>query len=275
MDDDTIDDTTDGTIELPAPTYWPMVLAFGLMLLAAGYLMHPLLGLAGLVTCLTAAVGWFREVFPVGHHEYVPVVPEGAVVPSRRSVGQLRVGIDRVHVPLEVYPYSIGLRAGVVGGAAMAVVGCLFGVISHRSIWYPINLLAAAAMPQLTHASIDTLRSFNPTALLFGTIIHGSLSLLIGVLYAVLLPIFNRWPMVVGGLVVPALMSSVTWALLRAENPLLNTLIEWRWFIASQVAFGVVAGFVVSRSQRIPTHQTLPMAVRAGLEGSGLPSGRK
>ena len=29
----------------------------------------------------------------------------------------------------------------------MAIVACLYGVIAHRSIWYPINLLAAAACP--------------------------------------------------------------------------------------------------------------------------------
>ena len=37
-------------------------------------------------------------------------------------------------------------------------------------------------------------------------------------------------------------------------------------FIATQVAFGLVAGFVVSRSTRIATFQHAPLAVRAGLE---------
>jgi hypothetical protein len=258
-------------IELPAPTYWPMVLACGLALIAAGYLMHWFLAIVGAVTALTAAVGWFREVLPVEHHEYVRVVPRGPIPPSPRRVEPLRAGIDRVHLPLEVYPYSIGLKAGIIGGAAMAVVGCLFGVISHGSIWYPINLLAAAAMPELSHASKATLLSFNPRALLFGTIIHGSLSILVGVLYAVLLPIVNRRPMLFGGFIVPLLMSGVTWALLRAENPLLNDRIEWPWFVASQIAFGLVAGYVVSRSSRIPTEQTLPLAVRVGIEATGMP----
>jgi hypothetical protein len=267
------DTSTDEVIALPAPTYWPMVLAFGLMLVAAGYVMHPLLAVVGAVTALVAAIGWFRQVLPVEQHELVRVVPARPVTPSRRAVGQLRAGIDRVRLPLEVYPYSIGLKAGLVGGAAMAVVGCLFGVISHGSIWYPINLLAAAAMPALSHAPEATLKAFTPTALLLGTIIHGSLSILIGVQYAVILPIFNRRPMLVGGMLVPALMSGVTWALLRAENPLLDDRIAWGWFIASQVAFGVVAGFVVSRSARIPTGQYLPLTVRAGIEGTGMPSG--
>jgi hypothetical protein len=261
----------DGVIELPAPTYWPMVLAFGLTLIAAGYLMHPFLAVVGAIVALTGAIGWFRQVLPVQHHEYVPIVPAGRATPSPRRIEPLRAGIDRVHLPLEVYPYSVGLKAGIVGGAAMAIVGCLFGLIAKGSIWYPINLLAAAAMPDLSHASLATLEAFNPTALLLGTIIHGSLSILIGVLYAVILPIFNRHPMLLGGIIVPMLMSGVTWALLSAENPVLNDRIEWRWFVASQIAFGVVAGFVVSRSTRIPTGQYVPLAVRAGIEGTGMP----
>jgi hypothetical protein len=66
------------------------------------------------------------------------------------------------------------------------------------------------------------------------------------------------------------MMSGITWALLRAVNPLLNQRIEWTWFIASQVAFGIVAGWVVSRSERIATAQALPLAVRAGVEATGL-----
>jgi hypothetical protein len=268
-------DTQPDVIELPAPTYWPMVLACGLTLIAAGYLMHPLLAIVGGVTALTAAVGWFREVLPAEHHEYVRVVPVGRAPPSPRHVEPLRAGIDRVRLPLENYPYSVGLKAGLVGGAAMALVGCLFGVVHSGSVWYPINLLAAAAMPEFSHASLATLKAMNPTALVIGTIIHGTLSILVGILYAVLLPIVNRRPVLLAGIIVPAMMSGVTWALLRAENPLLNDRIEWPWFVASQIAFGLVAGFVVSRTSRIPTGQIVPLVVRAGIEGTGMPpSGR-
>src|ERR1700683_4897719 len=206
MTDRSTTDTPPDVIELPAPTYWPMVLACGLTLIAAGYLMHPLLAIVGGVTALTAAVGWFRQVLPAERHEYVRVVPPARVPPSPRKVEALRAGIDRVRLPLEVYPYSVGLKAGIVGGVAMALVGCLFGVIHDGSVWYPINLLAAAAMPELAHASLATLKAMNPTALVVGTIIHGTLSILIGVLYAVLLPIFNRRPVLLAGIIVPAMM---------------------------------------------------------------------
>jgi hypothetical protein len=40
--------------------------------------------------------------------------------------------------------------------------------------------------------------------------------------------------------------------------------------VASQVAFGIVAGIVVSRQERIRTWQRLPLAYRSGMEASGL-----
>ena len=176
-----------------------------------------------------------------------------------------------MRLPLEVYPYSVGLKAGLAGGAAMAIVGCLFGVLTHGSIWYPINLMAAAGSATLTEASTAELARFSAGGLILASVAHLSLSVLVGVLYAALLPMFSRRPILTAGLIIPVLMSGITWALLRAVNPLLNQRIEWTWFIASQVAFGVVAGWVVSRSERIATAQTLPLAMRAGLEATGLP----
>jgi hypothetical protein len=49
-------------------------------------------------------------------------------------------------------------------------------------------------------------------------------------------------------------------------NPALATHISWPWFVASQIAFGAVAGFVVARSAQIPTTQHASFADRAGLE---------
>jgi len=55
-------------------------------------------------------------------------------------------------------------------------------------------------------------------------------------------------------------------ATLGIINPALNERIEWSWFTASQVAFGVVAGLVVARSARIATFQHAPFRERARLE---------
>jgi len=49
----------------------------------------------------------------------------------------------------------------------------------------------------------------------------------------------------------------------------LNQRIDWLWFVLSQVGFGIVAGIVVSRQERVRTWQYLPFAVRAGIEAAG------
>ena len=48
-----------GTIQLPAPTAWPMVLALGISLMLAGMLTHWAISLLGLIMALPAIVGWF------------------------------------------------------------------------------------------------------------------------------------------------------------------------------------------------------------------------
>jgi len=264
-------DQAENGIELPAPTAWPMVLAGGITLVGAGYLIHPMLAIIGVAAALVSCVGWFREVLPVEHVEVVPVAVR-AIAPSPSEVPALPVGVNahRMRLPLEVHPYSVGLKAGIAGAAAMAIVGCLFGLLVHGSIWYPVNLLAAAGSAMLTQASAAELARFNPRGLILASVAHLSLSILVGVLYAALLPVFSRRPHLTAWVVIPVLMSGITWSLLEAVNPLLNQRIEWIWFIASQVAFGVFAGWVVSRSEPIATAQTLPLAARAGLEASGL-----
>jgi hypothetical protein len=147
-------------------------------------------------------------------------------------------------------------------------VGCLFGLVSHGSIWYPINLLAAAGSATLTQAGSAELARFSPVGLILASAVHLSLSVLVGIVYAALLPIFSRRPILTAVVLLPVLMSGITWALLRAVNPLLDERIEWTWFIAAQVAFGAVAGWVVSRAEPIATAQSLPLAARAGLEVS-------
>jgi hypothetical protein len=60
------------------------------------------------------------------------------------------------------------------------------------------------------------------------------------------------------------------YSILDLLNPLLASHIDWFWFMASQVAFGVVAGLVVLRQERIPTSENLPFAVRAGIDAPGI-----
>ena len=264
-------------VNLPAPTAWPFVTAFGLALVAAGLVTQAVISVVGLILAVRGAVGWFRDVLPVEQHESVRVRPleqrARPIAPAPRAVQHLQPGVagHRVRIPAEIHPYSSGIKGGIAGGIAMAIVACLYGVIAHRSIWYPINLLAAAAVPSLANADLAQLTAFNSTGFIVALISHGVLSVLVGLLFAVLLPMLpSRRAAFWGSLISPLLWSGLIWATLRLINPALNARIDWFWFIASQIAFGMTTGYVVHHSKMVATMQTWPLAARAGLEAPGL-----
>lgn len=275
MKDDTSSQSTGvpATIELPAPTAWPVVLAFGLTLLFAGLLTSVSVSAVGGVLTLAGCIGWFREVLPYEHHETVPVVPEiGRIVTERPEVARIRVlpEISRARIPVEIYPVKAGIKGGLGGSVAMALVAMLYGLLTHGSIWYPINLLASVVFAEALRLPMGYLTSFHPVLLLVATLLHLVASVLVGLLYGVMLPMFPRRPILLGGLVAPALWSMLLYTTLGAINPLLERSINWKWFVASQIAFGVVAGLIVVRQARVRTHQFLPFAVRAGIEAPGI-----
>jgi hypothetical protein len=274
-------DEVPGNLALPAPTAWPFVTAFGLTLLAAGLVTQPVISAIGLVLALRGAVGWFRDVLPVEQHELVRLRPleqrARPVTPAPYAVAQLKPGVagHRVRIPAEIHPYSSGIKGGILGGIAMAIVACLYGLIAYRSIWYPINLLAAAALPALAKADLAQLRAFHATGFIVALISHGVFSVLVGLLFAVLLPMLpSRRAAFWGSLISPLLWSALIWATLRLINPALNARIDWLWFIASQVAFGMVTGYIVHHSELVETMQAWPLAARAGIEAPGVMSER-
>src|SRR5262245_29158988 len=129
-------DSTDELIEVPAPTAWPMITALGIALLAAALVPHLVFSFAGLVLALRGAGGWFREDLPHEHVEVVSLRPaiERAqpVKKSARTVAHLTAGQSshRVRIPAEIHPYSSGLKGGIVGGTAMAIVALAYGLIA-------------------------------------------------------------------------------------------------------------------------------------------------
>ena len=264
------------TIEMPAPTPWPLIAACGVALGFAGLVTNAIVSVVGVGLALTGAVGWWHDVLPHEKHERIPVRPPAErakpVQPAPQAVEHLKVGEagHRVRIPVEVHPYSAGIKGGIVGGIAMAIVALLYGLIAHGSLWYPINLLSAAAVPSLAQADLEQLKAFNLLGFGVGLIAHGAISIFVGLLYAVILPMFPRHPTLWGGFIAPLLWTGVLWSTLGIINPALNARIAWIWFIASQIAFGVTAGLVVARMERIETRQTWPLAVRAGLEATGV-----
>jgi hypothetical protein len=260
-------------IRVPAPTGWPLVASFGFTLVFAGLLTHVMVSSLGAVLLCAGLVGWFREVLPHEVHDSLTVEPE-EVAPVRpiSRVRHLEIGEagHRARLPLKIYPYSAGIRGGLVGGAAMAILAILYGVIGHRSIWYPVNLLAAAGSANISAMSYEQLLAFNGVGLVLATFIHVVSSALVGLLYGVALPMFPRRPILLGGILAPLFWSGILYAGLGIMNPALQARIDWGWFMASQFAFGLVAGFVVARHEPIGTMQYLPFAVRAGFEAPGL-----
>jgi hypothetical protein len=260
-------------VEAPAPTAAPMITAMGITMVFSGLLTSSVVSVVGVVLIIAGAVGWFNEVFPEQHEEMIPVEPgAAAVAPVKVAVAKLQVGEGghRAVLPLEIYPYSAGIKGGIAGGFVMAILAAVHGMIIHGSPWYTINILAATAMPSLAQASTAALGAFNLHAFVMAVIIHGIVSVLVGLLYGVMLPTVPRNPIFLGGVVAPLLWTGLLYASLKVINPLLDSRIEWGGFILCQIGFGVTAGLVVARSERIRTLQHLPFAARLGIEAAGV-----
>jgi hypothetical protein len=264
---------TPPTIEVPAPTAWPFILAFGATLLFAGLVTSMSVSVLGAAIALAGCVGWFRAVFPYQQEETVAVVPEDIrLTTDRRVVERIPVLPDqlRAWLPVHTYPVSAGVKGGIAGSVAMAVLACAYGVLKAGSIWYPINLLAAVVYRESLRLGPTQLHSFHADSFTIAFLLHGLVSILVGLLYGAMLPMFPRRPIVLGGLIAPVLWSGLLYTVLGLLNPLLATHIDWFWFVASQVAFGIVAGLVVMRQASIPTRENVSFALRAGIEAPGL-----
>ena len=67
----------DAHIHLPSPSYWPMVLALGLPIMAYGVIYNILLIVAGAAVVLLAMFGWGLEPHTAGAADYDPPPPDG------------------------------------------------------------------------------------------------------------------------------------------------------------------------------------------------------
>lgn len=263
---------TPRTIEVPAPTAWPFILAFGATLLFAGLVTSMSVSVLGAALALSGCVGWFRAVFPHTQEETVAVVPEDIrLTTDRQIVERIPVLADqlRAWLPVRTYPISAGVKGGLAGSIAMAVLACAYGVLKAGSVWYPINLLAAVVYRESLRLGPAQLYSFHADAFAIAFVLHGLVSIFVGLLYGAMLPMFPRRPIVLGGLIAPVLWSGLLYTILGLLNPLLASHIDWFWFVASQVAFGIVAGLVVVRQESIPTRENVSFVLRAGIEAPG------
>jgi hypothetical protein len=260
-----------GKIELPAPTAWPIVAAFGVALLFAGLVTTATVSILGAILTVTGWVGWFCDVLPHEKHESVPVSAEVIpIVTTRPEVARVDLITHEPHrarLPLEIYPISAGVKGGLAGSVVMAVLAVIYGIVAYHSIWYPINILAAGFFPAL--GTTEEISAFHLDAFIIASIVHLITSLLVGLLYGAMLPMFPRRPILLGGVIAPILWTGLLHSALQLLNPELSDRINWPWFVVTQMGFGIVAGIVVSKQERVRTWQHLPFAIRAGMETPG------
>jgi len=265
-------ETGHGAIHLPSPTAWPMVLALGITLVVTGMLTSVFISILGVVLILASSVGWFRQVLPVESHEMVPVLEaESSIASQRHVIERLPVSsTQRTLLPVETFRITTGLKGGVAGGIAMVVPATAYSLIKYHSLWYAMNLMAAGGFVSWAGQSDAFLAQFHIQGLLAALAIHATASLLVGLLYGAALPMFPKWPILTAGFLAPLIWTGLLYSALGIISPILNQRIDWYWFIPSQIAFGLVAGFVVNLQARVRTSQfqALPFAVRAGLHGA-------
>jgi len=258
---------------MPAPTAWPFAMAVGSALVLFGLLTNATVSVLGAILAVFGAVGWFREVLPHEHDEMIPLraVEPPQVLPPR-MVERLEVGkeVPRAYLPLRTYPVSAGLKGGLAGGVVMALLAVLYGVFAYHSVWYPINLLAGTLYAPSAMPSTEAMMHFNLWWFLFASAMHLTMCVLVGILYGAMLPMLPRAPILLGGIIGPLLWTGLLYEIIGYVNPLLDQRINWIWFAVSQAGFGIVAGLVVTRQNKVLTAENIPLAMRAGIEAPGI-----
>jgi hypothetical protein len=257
------------TVELPSPTAMPMILSFGVALILTGLVTNIMVGLLGFLFALWGGIGWVFQVLPLEQHSSVKVVTEEVRIFSSRKLTERLPTSDlhRKFLPIETFRISTGIKGGIAGGVAMVIPAAIFGLLRYHSIWYPANLLAAGGFVQWIGASDAFLGAFHMQGLLAAVVIHGLTSILVGLLYGAMLPMYPRYPIVTAGLVAPLMFTGILHSALGVVSPILNERIQWLWFFISLTTYGLVCGFVVNLHTRVRTaqFQSLPFSVRAGI----------
>jgi hypothetical protein len=253
-------------VELPAPVIWPLVMALGVTLLAASLVTQVAVAVAGLALAILGAAGWVRELLPEQGHviEEATAPKPQPIQPRPGTIESIRPDMHgyRMQLPEHFHPYSAGVKGGLAGAVAMAIVAAGYGIVSGNGIWYPINLLAGMVVdiPTLPDGKLDIARmkEFHFGWLVLATLIHGVASMSVGLMYGVVLPTLPQRRFIWGGLLAPLLWTGALYAFLGVLNPVLRSYVDWWSFVLAQFAFGIVVDLVVMRSEQIPLGPLVP-----------------
>lgn len=260
------------SVHLPAGTAWPLVLAFGCTLLLGGILLGLPISILGFVLAVFACVGWFRQLYPHEHIEHIHVEVQPIEVETTRPA------VDRYQLsePLPVTmdpaanPIAAGFKAAVLGGIVMAIVAILYSLVVHHSFWYAINLLGGAGTANWINPTTADISAFHIQGLIIASVLHVVLMLLVGLIYGAILPMLPRLALLLGGIVAPVIWTGIVHSALGLMDPTFDLRVSWPWFLASQIAFGLVATWVIMRDESYRRTRKLPLAIRAGMEIPGI-----
>jgi hypothetical protein len=236
------------------------VLALGIGLLGMGLAINLALTVVGAVVFVAGLAGWIYQLLPGKGHAHEPLAgPEGrprqvSAIPG--TVEQLRAGVPgyRFRLPEKVHPISAGVKGGIVGGLVMPIPALAYGVFSGNGIWFPINLLAGTVLPAVDSMGEPELRQFSMVLLIVSSVIHAVFSVSFGLIYGVVLPTLppiKGGPIIWGGVLMPLLWTGLSYGLMGIVNPALDQHVDWRWFLVSQLVYGLVMATVVYRSEKI------------------------
>jgi len=203
---------TPGTVNLPAPTAWPIHSCIRHHSTLAGLLTSASVSILGAILAVTGCVGLVPRCPPTEKEETVEVKAEVTVVSTlRREVERLPIAPDlpRALLPLETYPVSAGIKGGWQAAWPWRYSHAFTVFLKQRSIWYPINLLAATASAQSFHFCMTSLNTFHLSSFFPGGRHSSAHLLLVGLLYGAMLPMFPRRPILLGGVIAPILWTGL------------------------------------------------------------------
>ncbi len=149
--------------------------------------------------------------------------------------------------PEWVYPYSAGIIGGLLGGAAVALVGLIYGLLS-GNVWLPVNAVAATVFRNMQLQTAQQLSQFDVAAAVVGLALHAAVSVGLGMVFTLILPGLPGRPLYWGPVIGPLLLVGATVAVLPIINPVMAASVEWVSFGIANILYGLILGWWVDRT---------------------------
>jgi hypothetical protein len=134
----------------------------------------------------------------------------------------------------------------------MVLVAFIYGVVSGRGIWLPVNLIGATLVRELQNEPLEVLTQFNPAALVAGLLLHAVVSVGIGFTFALLLPTMPGPPIVWSLTVGSLLWVLASLLILPILNPTMAEHVDVPSFLVAHLVYGIVLGVWIPRTPKIP-----------------------